>query len=249
MTDPPPVGQGARLDFNAPLSAARADRFVRDLAERSPRQVIDFGCGWGELLLRILRAAPRAAGTGVDTHGPDIERAQSAANARGLGRRATFVTGPAQELPGTADLVINIGAYHAFGAIPTALAELRQRLNPGGVLLFGAEFWEHPPPPDRLARMWDGITADDLMFLPDVVDSAVEAGFRPLRIETVTRGEWEDYESGLAADGEDWLLANPGDPEAEELRNRLDAQRAIWLRGHRDLFGFAYLTLGVPVTR
>jgi hypothetical protein len=52
--------------------------------------------------------------------------------------------------------------------------------------------------------------------------------------------------SGLAAGPEEWLLANGDDPEAEEVRARLDRQRSLWLRGHRGVLGFAYLTLGVP---
>jgi hypothetical protein len=31
-----------------------------------------------------------------------------------------------------------------------------------------------------------------------------------------------------------------------KVRAKLDRQRSIWLRGHRDAMGFAYLTLGVP---
>jgi len=31
----------------------------------------------------------------------------------------------------------------------------------------------------------------------------------PLRIQTATRGEWEEFESGFALEGEEWLLANP----------------------------------------
>ena len=38
----------------------------------------------------------------------------------------------------------------------------------------------------------------------------------------------------------------PGHPRAGEIRAELDRIRNIWLRGHRDVFGFAYLTLGVP---
>jgi hypothetical protein len=60
------------------------------------------------------------------------------------------------------------------------------------------------------------------------------------------RGEWEEFESGLALDREEWLLANSGHPQAGQVRAELDKARNIWLRGHRDVFGFAYLTLGVP---
>lgn len=92
--------------------------------------------------------------------------------------------------------------------------------------------------------MWPGISADDCTDLAGLVDQAVAAGFRPLRIETASRAEWEEFESGLAADVEDWLLSHADHPEAGEVQAKLDAQRSIWLRGHRDVMGFAYLTLG-----
>lgn len=102
---------------------------------------------------------------------------------------------------------------------------LRAVVNPGGRLVFGAEFWQRPPTPGQLANMWPGSSAEDCTDLAGLVDRAVVAGFRPLRIETVTTGEWDE-------------------PQADEVRTRLDTQRGNWLRGHRDVLGFAYLTLG-----
>jgi hypothetical protein len=32
------------------------------------------------------------------------------------------------------------------------------------------------------------------------------------------------------------------------VRERLDRHRLFWLRGHRDVMGFAYLTLGISVS-
>jgi hypothetical protein len=138
-----------------------------------------------------------------------------------------------------------VGAFQAFGSVVDALGELRGLVNPGGRLLFGAEFWEETPTADRLANMWPGASADDCTDLAGLVDQAVAAGFRPVRIETATRDEWEEFESGLAADLEIWLLSHSKDPEAATVREKLDAQRASWLKGHRDVMGFAYLTLGV----
>ena len=56
-----------RLTFHGPLSEARAARIVARLAGIGPRTVLDIGCGWGELMLRILAAAPDATGLGLDT--------------------------------------------------------------------------------------------------------------------------------------------------------------------------------------
>jgi SAM-dependent methyltransferase len=249
MGDPPALGTGARLEFMAPLSSERADRLAADLGAAAPSTVLDLGCGWGELLLRILAACPSARGVGVDVHGPDLARGRANAAARGLAERVTFVEGPAEDHRDTADLVLSLGAYQAFGTAAEALRALHRLVGPGGRLLFGAEFWERPPTADRLANMWPGTSAGDCTDLAGLVDEAVAAGFRPLRIQTATRGEWEAFESGLAAELEEWLLASPGHPEAPAVRDKLDAQRAVWLRGHRDVMGFAYLTLGRPAPR
>ncbi|HWG24407.1 methyltransferase [Actinospica sp.] len=244
MTDPSGFGSGSRLTFNSPLSDARADRLVADLAAQRPETVTDFGCGWGELLLRILQAAPQARGTGVDVHGPDVQRARRAAVERGLEHRATFVEAPAAEHLRPVDLVISSGAYQAFGTIPDALKAIRPIVNPGGRLLFGCEVWERTPTSEELAAMWPGTTIEDCLFLPDLVDHAVASGFRPLEIGMATRDEWDRFESGFAAGAEEWLLANSDHDEAEAVRARLDAHRTIWLRGSRQVMGYAYLTLG-----
>jgi SAM-dependent methyltransferase len=247
VTDAPSLGRGTLLDFMAPLSAERADRLVHDLVAAQPGTVADLGCGWGELLLRILGQLPVAHGIGVDSHAPDLERGREAAAQRGIAERVTFVDGEAASVETPADLVISIGAYQAFGSIPTALAELRRRVNPGGRLLFGAEFWDRVPDEARLANMWPGMTVSDCLELADLVDAATAVGFRPLYIDAATGAEWHEFESLLAADNEQWLLAHPQHPEAEALRDRLDRQRNIWLRGHRGYLGFAYLMLGAPV--
>jgi len=246
VTDPSGLGSGARLTFHGPLSAERADRLAASLAAGGPANVIDCGCGWGELLLRVLEAAPEANGVGIDIRGPDLARGRQNARRRGLSGRVRFIEGQAADHASPADAVISIGAYQAFGSIPEALKALRPLVKPAGLLLFAAEIWNRTPTEEQLANMWPGMTVDDCLYLPDLVDAATAEGFRPLRIETATRGEWEEFESGLAAGAEEWLLANRDHPEADQVQDKLDRQRSIWLRGHRDVLDFAYLTLGVP---
>jgi cyclopropane fatty-acyl-phospholipid synthase-like methyltransferase len=246
VTNPSGFGAGARLTFHGPLSAARANRLAADLAASSPASVVEYGCGWGEFLLRVLDAAPAASGTGIDISARDIAHARENAETRGLSGRVSFIEGPATEHASPADVVICSGADQAFGTIPEALKALRPLVNPGGLLLFGAGIWDRTPTEEQLAHMWEGTTLDEFLHLADLVEVAVAEGFRPLRIETATRDEWEEFESGYAAGPEAWLLANGNHPEADEVRAKLDAHRSIWLRGHRDALGFAYLTLGAP---
>ncbi|CAM5237179.1 Class I SAM-dependent methyltransferase OS=Streptomyces alboniger OX=132473 GN=CP975_10165 PE=4 SV=1 [Streptomyces alboniger] len=242
-----------RLAFHGPLSEGRANRLVHRLAATDPRTVLDLGCGWGELLLRVLETVPGATGVGVDLRGEDLARGRAAARERGLSDRVLFAeesaTGTGR---GPADLVLCLGASQALSTaeLPSATVEalhaLRRLVRPGGRVVLGEGFWQRTPTEDELAAMWPGARAGEHLPLGDLVDAAVGAGFRPLWVETASEEEWEEFESGYRADVEEWLAAHPGHPLAAETRADADAQRAAWLRGYRRVLGLAYLTL-VPV--
>jgi len=253
MTSTDHPGRLSQAAFHGPLSDARAARLTERLVRTSPHTVLDIGCGWGELMLRILAAAPDAIGIGIDLDEDDLGRGRENAEARGLSSRVTFACesgiGTAR---GPADLVLCIGASQALsdvkppGHIAAALAELRRLVTPGGRVLFGEGFWQRPPTSAELAAMWPGTTAGELPSLAEVADLAVGAGFRLAWIETASEQEWEEFESGYQADEEEWLAVHPDDQQAAEVRQRVDEHRSYWLRGYRGILGLAYLTL-IPV--
>jgi SAM-dependent methyltransferase len=245
----PPAGL-TQAAFHGPLSETRAARVVARLARNQPRTVLDIGCGWGELMLRILEAVPGATGVGLDLHEPDLARGRDNARSRGLADRAAFVresgVGTTRE---PADLVLCLGASHALTeAEPpahtvAALAELRRLVTPGGRVLLGEGFWHRPPAPAELAAMWPGMTIDQQYDLATLTDLTVQAGFRLAWIETATGEEWEDFESAYQCDQEEWLAGHPDHPGAAGLREKLDQHRSFWLRGYYGILGIAYLTL------
>lgn len=138
--NPPAAGNGTALTYNSPLSDERAARLVRQIATSAPTDLLDVGCGWAELLLSLLDVVPDARGRGLDIHAPDIERARAAAQQRGLSGRVQLEAEEADDTLTPRDAVLNIGAFQAFGDIPTALARLRSLVRPGGRLLFGCEY-------------------------------------------------------------------------------------------------------------
>jgi SAM-dependent methyltransferase len=242
-----------RLIFHGPLSEARSARITERLARTGPCTVLDIGCGWGELMLRILAAVPAATGLGVDTDEGDLVRGREAAQARGLGDRVAFVReSGVGTTRGPADLVLCVGASHALTEAeppehtPAALQVLRRLVTPSGRVLLGEGFWQRPPADAELAAMWPGASAGEYPDLAGLVDLAVEAGFRPAWIEVANAEEWDEFESGYQADEEEWLAAHPGHPKAGQLREQVDQHRSHWLRGYRGILGLAYLTL-VPV--
>src|SRR5512147_725234 len=249
MTYPPRL---TRLTFHGPLSESRATAMVRRLAATRPGTVLDVGCGWGELLLRVLEAVPDARGTGVDVNGEDLARARCNAEARRLAARVEFAEESAVGTRrGPADLVLCLGATQALSqaepATAEALRELRRLVADGGRVLVGEGFWQRPPGERELSGMWPGATAADHYDLGTLLDLAVEAGFRPEWTETASQEEWEDFESAYQADLEVWLAGHPEHPLAAETRERLDRHRSQWM-SYRGVLGLAYLTL-VPAGR
>ncbi len=238
------------LDFNAPLSDARAADLIADLIAGRPgdlasdlagASVLDLGCGWAELLLRILAAAPLASGSGVDTDADAIERGRANAAARGLAQRVRLEVAGVDTATGPADVVISIGASHAWGGTAGALAAVRQRTGPGGQVLFGDAIWDRPPTETALRAM--DATSTDFGTLGELADQAMAAGFRVLGLATANQDEWDSFESRFCAGRERWLLAHPDDPRTETVRAAVDQHRRRWLHGYRGYLGFAYLTL------
>lgn len=245
---PPSSGLGTALRTNSPIGRESLNRLVEEIAAAQPATVLDHGCGWGEMLLKVLEAAPNAQGTGIDVHGPDIERARARAEHRGLADRATFIEGSSADSTATADVVINIGSYQAFGTIRQALSQLLHATNPSGRLVFGAEFWSTLPTEDQLAHMWEGTSVDDCLLLPDVIGVVAEAGWRVIDMRTSTLHEWEEFECGHLRHREEWLVANPRHESASQVRNELNKTRMSWLRGHRNVMGFVTLILAAEET-
>ena len=137
MTDTLAPPRLTRLTFHGPLSEARASRLVGRLARTAPATVLDIGCGWGELMLRILEAVPAATGTGIDLNEDDLARGGANATSRGLAQRVEFVAGSATGTTAKpADLVLCLGASHALsnkeppGHTPEALRFLRRLVTP-----------------------------------------------------------------------------------------------------------------------
>lgn len=240
--EPPRAGAGECLLINSPIDSERLDALIAAATAAEPTSVIDHGCGWGEVLLRVLERVPEAAGVGVEVHEPDRVRAQALAEAHGLTDRVRFVAGSSAEHTDAADLLINLGAYHAFGDIAKALSELRDRCTPGGRLIFGAEYWIDPPTTDELSHMWSDASVDDCLSLAELVDAALAAGWRILDLHDSTRTEFDAYEVGHLRAREEWLLDHPSHP----IRAELDRAWSSWLRGHRRPMGFLTLLLAVP---
>lgn len=233
----------ADLEFNAPLSSTRAGELIAGLQPLAGASIVDLGCGWAELLLRILADEPTASGVGIDRDPALITRARANAAARGLHDRVRLECGDATSWSTLADVAIVIGASHAWGGTRATLNAVRPWLRAGGRLLLGEGIWEQPPTPAALAAL--EAQPDEFTTLAGLVDLCLASDYRLLGASTATLTEWDDFESRYCAGRERRLLANPDAADADEVRAEIDRHRHGWLHGYRGVLGFAYLTLAV----
>lgn len=245
------------LDFMSPLSPERARRIVGFLADGlvtsdEPPLVLDVGCGWAELLLRVLEAVPAATGVGVDTKQVSIDHGRDLAARRGLAGRVALHCADARTHALTAaDAVICAGASQIWGppveaAQPldysAALSALRDLVARAGRVLYAESIWTKPPTPAAIAPLAG--REDELVALPELLEIAAGHGFAPLQVGQADLDEWDVFESGYTAPHARWLAAHaPDDPDAEEVRQKAADQRSAYFGGYRGVLGFAYLGL------
>src|SRR5262249_10158775 len=168
----PTSARYAAMRWNTPLSEAHAESLIEQLDVSSARSVLDLGCGWGELLLRVVEvAADGCRGVGVDAEEELLGRGRRAARERGLAEHVEFVCRRAQDWDQPADRVLCIGSSHALDGTASALAALRALVAPGGRLLFGDGCWEGETTPEA-----DAIFGDDVLALDRVLEHARDAG-------------------------------------------------------------------------
>jgi hypothetical protein len=240
-----------QLTFLSPLSEQRAARLVAFLADGDPHAVLDVGCGWGELLLRVLEAAPHARGLGLDLDEASLAVAREYAVRRGLADRATFEARDAREAAGPFDAVTCIGASQIWGpdaeeARPldyaAALTALRALLRRGGRLVYGEGIWSRTPTPEAVAPLAG--RDDEYVGLGRLVDLAEDHGFALVAAHEASLDEWDAFESGFTARYARWLADHPADhPEAAEVLERAARQHAAYFGGYRGILGLAYLHL------
>jgi SAM-dependent methyltransferase len=226
------------MRWNAPLSEEHAALLLERLGLASAREILDLGCGWGELLLRAVEAGGDATtGIGVDSDLAVLERGRATAARRGLTKRVTFCRREAEGWTERAERVLCVGASHALGGTEHALAALAHVVAPGGRLLYGDGCWEGTPTPAAAALF------AEVLPIEAIVESAGSAGWRILHLSTADQREWDDFEGTWRVAREEWLLANPAHERATDLRIELDELLRRYVTEYRGILGFAYLVL------
>ncbi|WP_433425615.1 SAM-dependent methyltransferase [Microtetraspora malaysiensis] len=205
---------------------------------------LDLACGKGEMLCRWA-ADHGAEGVGVDISDVFLSAAHERAEELGVADRVRFERGDAGAYavePGAYDIVSCIGATWIGGGLAGTLDLMRPGLRDGGLLLVGEPYWISPPPAEACAALQ--VEAASFGTLPETLDRFEAAGVELIEMVLADQDSWDRYMAPQWWALSDWLRANPGDPEAAEVRAFLERSRRSHLA-----YGRRHLGWGVFVVR
>jgi SAM-dependent methyltransferase len=133
------------------------------------------------------------------------------------------------------DAVMCLGASFVWGDLPGTLAALTPAVKDQGFVAVGEPYWRRWPIPEHIETSWlEGYTT-----LEATVARFAAAALAPVSFIDASLDDWDRYETLQWLAVEEWLDANPGDPDASEIRATLETSRETYLTWQRDLLGWA----------
>lgn len=205
-----------------PMAPDKFLRLARQLELEPGSRVLDVGagrCGAALLLVREFGCSV----TAVEPFGDFLDEGRRRVEAAGLTHRFEFVQKTGADFhiePESYDAAICLGATWAWDGLGGTLDALKAGVREEGHVLAG-EPYKHRSEDETEHELhpWT---------LPEVIERFEERGLAVMWMVRSSVHEWDEYTSVHARDLLDWLAANPGHPDSEEVRGwRRDQVRRL----------------------
>jgi hypothetical protein len=227
----------SRHELQNPTSADKIRLLGERLGFGPESHVLDVASGRGGPAI-VLAGSFGCRLTCVERSEEFHEAARRRVREAGLAARVELVRADASEFEleeGRYDAALCLGASFVWGGLDGTLAALAPAVRPGGFVAVGEPYWRTWPLPAGA----DPDPGEEFVTLPETVERFREAGLEPVVMIDSSLDDWDRYETlhWLAAD--EWLEEHADDPDADEIRARVDRYRERYLRWQRDLLGWA----------
>jgi SAM-dependent methyltransferase len=219
-----------------PTTPAKIRRLGEHIRLDADQRVLDVACGRAGPAI-ILAQEFGCAVLGVEKAPEFAEGARARVAEANLGGLVEIVERDARRFPLQAeafDAALCLGASFIWDGLGGTLAALTPAVRPGGYVVVGEPFWRRWPLPDDV----DGMGYVDLA---GTVQRFEAAGLAFVGLIAASEDDWDRYESLHWRALEEWLSANPTDPEAGEIRAQHTRFRDAYLRRERDLLRWAIM--------
>ncbi len=232
--------------FWNPVSPEVFDDWIGQMPLRTESRVLDVGCGRAELLLRILEHHGCHA-MGIDSSASAIEHARQSAVRRVSKGTMELKCQPfdvASLHADRFDLVSCVGSIHVAGDLERALRVMSQLTRPGGCLMVGEGYWKREPAPEYLSMLQS--SPDTFRTHEGNLNLAQTLSLEIVRSHEASDAEWSRYEDAYATNIRGFVETCPEDPDAEEMKHRIERWRHAYLKWGRHTLGFGLYLLRTP---
>jgi hypothetical protein len=231
-------------ELQNPTSPEKIRRLGEVLGLDQSSHVLDIGGGRGGPAV-LLASELGCRVTLVELSSEFAAAARQRAEAAGVAGLVDVVESDAKAFaiePAGYDAAVCIGASFAFdGLVPTVRA-LAEAVPSRGLIAVGEPYWREWPLPNGFTPP----EGEDFLPLAETVERFESAGVEVVTLIASTEDDWDRYESEKWLALEEWLAANPGDPQADEFRERGRRERERHLGWRRALLGWAIFVARVP---
>jgi len=204
---------------------------------------LDLACGKGEMLSRWAEKFG-IHGVGVDISNVFLNAARKRADELDVIDRLTFIQEDAGKYPRVThdfDIVSCIGATWIGNGLKGTLELMKRSLKPGGLILVGEPYWIQPPPDEAYAA--EGVGRNDYVSLGETLDRFEASGMNLIEMVMADQNGWDRYEAQQWMAVDDFLRANPTDPDASALQEWIAGNKRAYLRYGRHYFGWGIFVL------
>ena len=229
------------LLWNAPVSEQKMAQYIETLGLHEEQRVLDVGCGCGEVLIRTIERYG-IRGVGIDSSTEFVAEAKRRSNGRVAETRIEFVEANAESFdvePESLDLVMCLGATHAFGlgsdAVRNAIEQMKRLTRPNGLLLVADGYMKQPAAPGYRELLGDSMP-DDMTHTANVT-TGQNLGLIPLGAWTSSVDEWDEFEWSYQRLVEQRAADAPDDDNVTKRARRREWMDA-YLTWGRDTLGY-----------
>ena len=228
------------MDLLNPTSTSKKMSVGQVLGQGPGSHVIDFGCGYGEVLA-LWAEKFGFSGVGIDVREHASQRARNKLKQKGLRYRIEIVCAGGSRYRFEAhrfDAALCIGATFIWGGYEPTIRAMRDAITTGGKLVIGEPYWlKEPVPPEYLASIPPIFSEYKLWQI------ARSQGFDFEYMVRASHDDWDRYESDNWRGLIRWIEENPSHPERQEVIDHLHASQDEYLQYNREYFGWALYVL------
>jgi SAM-dependent methyltransferase len=207
-------------------------------------RIIDFGCGYGEMLAQWA-VTFGISGTGVELRDHACQRATQKMIDRDLSERIEIVCGGAAEYEfsqGAYSAATCLGASFIWGGFRNTILGMKAAIEDKGRLVIGEPYWlKDQVPPEYMA------SEPTVHFERELLEITHEEGFDIEYVVRSSHDDWDRYEAGNWHALVRWIGENLDHPERQEVIDHLHADQELYFKYTREYLGWAMYVLS-PVS-